>query len=340
MRARQPGSVTTFADMLAESEGQAEQARRARRPLALRLLTWGQSGNPYLNALLKLEYLATLLLRFLLALIAAPFALHHRPMGAMVGFLALFGFWEIFDGFAKKPITDLYDLKTAEFQRAAFSADPGSTGNIINSRYKALKWLVRAPFSGFHGSPRTGGEVAGKATPQPPSGGTLGRLDKAVASLSETMDHRLKASMEDSPLISREEQDRIVAREMADLLRTVPSIEPDSAGIAGTPPPSTSPLIRFARPAPICHPDALFAPLSPQGPPAELYIAGRDGSDLKKKLRVFAARPLALGTPVRPLLNSIDEIVRPTDDLVLVSVKGEIGVVFEHDLTLPESPSR
>jgi hypothetical protein len=63
-------------------------------------------------------------------------------MGALVGFLALFGFWEIWNGFAKKPITDLYDLKTAEFQRAAFSADPDSAGDIINSRYKALKWLV------------------------------------------------------------------------------------------------------------------------------------------------------------------------------------------------------
>jgi hypothetical protein len=72
MSPRQPGRVTTFADMLAESEGQAEQARRARRPLALRLLTWGQSGNPYLNALLKLEYLATVPLRFVLALIAGP----------------------------------------------------------------------------------------------------------------------------------------------------------------------------------------------------------------------------------------------------------------------------
>ena len=106
-RARQ--TTTTFADMLAASEEQADQSRRARRPLALRLLTWGSSQNPYRNALLKCEYFLTLPLRLVAGLIAAPFALHNRPLGAMMSFLALFGFWEVWDGFAKKPFLGFYE---------------------------------------------------------------------------------------------------------------------------------------------------------------------------------------------------------------------------------------
>lgn len=108
MRARQPGRFTTFSDMLAASEDGAARARRSRRPLALRLLSWGKSRNPYANVLLKVGYLATLPLRLVLALIALPFALHNRPLGAAVGFLALFGFWEVWESFAKEPFVSVY----------------------------------------------------------------------------------------------------------------------------------------------------------------------------------------------------------------------------------------
>src|ERR1700733_936916 len=101
--------TTTFADMLAASEERAEGDLRTRRPLAVRVLTWGRSRNPYLDVLLKLEYLVTLPLRLALALTAAPFALHNRPLGAMMSFLALFGFWEVFEGFAKKPFLGFYE---------------------------------------------------------------------------------------------------------------------------------------------------------------------------------------------------------------------------------------
>src|SRR3984885_10298433 len=108
MRARQPGRFTTFSDMLAASEDGEARARRSRRPLALRLLLWGKSRNPYANVLLKVEYFATLPLRLVLALIALPFAPHNRPLGAAVGFLALFGFWEVWESFAKEPFVSVY----------------------------------------------------------------------------------------------------------------------------------------------------------------------------------------------------------------------------------------
>ncbi len=79
----------TFADQLATSEEQAARSRQARRPLALRLLAWHHSRNPYWNALFKCEYLLTLPFRLVAALIAAPFALHNRPLGATMSFLAL-----------------------------------------------------------------------------------------------------------------------------------------------------------------------------------------------------------------------------------------------------------
>lgn len=143
MSARMPDRVTTFADMLAESEDGAARARRSRRPLALRLLTWGQSGNPYLNALLKLEYLATLPLRFVLALIAAPFALHNRPMGATVGFLALFGFWEIWNGFAKEPFLQVNNIEQQtcvmlRYARDNSVKDGSSMGHLMACKVAAL----------------------------------------------------------------------------------------------------------------------------------------------------------------------------------------------------------
>ncbi len=133
----------TFADMLAASKGQAAGARRARRPLALRLLTWGQSRNPYLNALLKLEYLATLPLRFVLALILAPFALHNRPMGATVGFLALFGFWEIWNGFAKEPFLQVNNIEQQtcvmlRYARDNSVKDGSSMGHLMACKVAAL----------------------------------------------------------------------------------------------------------------------------------------------------------------------------------------------------------
>ncbi len=145
-------TTTTFADMLAASEERAERARGTRRALSLRLLTWGQSRNPYLNALLKLEYVATFPLRMVLAVIAAPFALHNRPLGAMMSFLALFGFWEVFEGFAKQPILSLYQAKSLEYQTEAVAKDPNSMGDVLNSNYKAAKWLVGLPFKLIFGA--------------------------------------------------------------------------------------------------------------------------------------------------------------------------------------------
>jgi type IV secretion system protein VirD4 len=52
---------------------------RAERSLALRLMTWGKSRNPYLNAVLKVAFIITLPVRIALALVAAPFAVFSRP---------------------------------------------------------------------------------------------------------------------------------------------------------------------------------------------------------------------------------------------------------------------
>jgi hypothetical protein len=134
-------TTTTFADMLAASEEQADQSRRARRPLALRVLTWGSSQNPYRNALLKCEYLLTLPFRLVAGLIAAPFALHNRPLGAMMSFLALFGFWEVWNGFAKKPFLDFYESQRLNCAMRALHelGTGGVDGYPLGCQVEALK---------------------------------------------------------------------------------------------------------------------------------------------------------------------------------------------------------
>jgi hypothetical protein len=201
-----PETVITFADALSASEERAARARRARRPLALRMLTWGHSRNPVLNALLKVEYVLTLPARLLLALLTLPFAIHNRPIGAMTGFLAMFGFWEVFNGFAKEPIVSLYQKKSMEYQTEALAKDPQSMGDVLNSNYKAAKWLVDLPFRwlvrGLLEQPQSGGTAAvGTAgqfhniadsqrnnSARESGNGTESTLDRAFEAASETLD--------------------------------------------------------------------------------------------------------------------------------------------------------
>jgi type IV secretion system protein VirD4 len=146
-----PEDVVTFGDTHAASEEKAAQTRAAKRPMFLRLLMWGTSSNPALNALRKAEYVLTLPLRVIGALFAAPFALHNKPLAALLGFAALFGFWEIFDAIAKQPLTGLFESKTKEYQaevgtmRNAESGEYLST-DVLFSNYRAAKFVVGAEF--------------------------------------------------------------------------------------------------------------------------------------------------------------------------------------------------
>ena len=138
-----PETIITFADTLAAGAERTAAARAAKRPVFLRLLTWGSSRNPTLNALRKAEYVLTLPLRIPAALLAAPFAIHNKPLGAVIGFVALFGFWELFDGLAKGPFVELYEQKVHEYEFEE-TAHPRyhSTGNDMYSHYRAAKWLI------------------------------------------------------------------------------------------------------------------------------------------------------------------------------------------------------
>jgi type IV secretion system protein VirD4 len=178
-----PETITTFADASAESEAQAEGARRARRPIALRLLTWGTSRNKILNALRKIEYLLTLPLRLLIALFAAPFALHNRPFGAALSLFALFGFWEVWDGVAKRPIVNLYQMKVQEYEAEARSQNRNSMGDELNSNYLAAKWLIGVPFRAMSGAR----EVESSQS------GLNNNLDRAVAKASGALNSQTKA---------------------------------------------------------------------------------------------------------------------------------------------------
>lgn len=67
----------------------ASGGEQTERSLAQRLLIWGKSPNPYLNALLKVEFIVTLPVRLILALVVAPFSMYSHPAIAPLGLLAV-----------------------------------------------------------------------------------------------------------------------------------------------------------------------------------------------------------------------------------------------------------
>jgi type IV secretion system protein VirD4 len=156
-----PQSVVSFGDIHFGLEEKAVQARAAKRPMALRFLMWGENSNPTLNIIRKVEYMLTLPVRLVLALLAAPFALHNKPLGAAIGFLALFGFWEVWDGFAKEPIMTVYQVEQNLCMSESWLQDTRSFGHLMACRAEGLKatanfvwrYAILATFSqGFSGA--------------------------------------------------------------------------------------------------------------------------------------------------------------------------------------------
>jgi len=97
-----PPPSDSFAAREAAASSSIRKALAPKRALPIRVLTWGSSDDPTLNVLRKVEFVLTLPLRIPLALLAAPFALHNKPPGAVLGFVALFALsifgrsaWEI-----------------------------------------------------------------------------------------------------------------------------------------------------------------------------------------------------------------------------------------------------
>jgi type IV secretion system protein VirD4 len=97
-----PPPSDSFAAKEATAAHETRKALAKKRALPIRLLTWRSNDNPTLNALLKAEFVLTLPLRIPLALLAAPFALHNKPPGAVLIAVTLAGLsifgragWEI-----------------------------------------------------------------------------------------------------------------------------------------------------------------------------------------------------------------------------------------------------
>lgn len=134
-----PESVIVFADTHAAVLEKSSKALAAGRPMFLRLLTWGSSSNPFLNVLRKVEYVLTLPLRLVAALVAAPFAIHNRPLQAVIGFIALFGFWEVWDGFVKSPVLDVFHIEESLCMGEEFVANRTFTAHTMACRAEALQ---------------------------------------------------------------------------------------------------------------------------------------------------------------------------------------------------------
>lgn len=138
-----PATLKAPADNFAEREWIAGRATRKqltrKRSLFLRLLTPGRSDRPVWNVLRKLEYLLTLPLRLLAATLAAPFALHNRPLGAIIGFVALFGFWEVWNGFAQEPFLSVYNIEQEYCRANRWANDDKSHGHVMACKVEGLK---------------------------------------------------------------------------------------------------------------------------------------------------------------------------------------------------------
>jgi len=135
-----PPPTDSFAAREAAAAQGIKRALAHKRALPLRLLTWGSSANPILNVLRKVEYVLTLPLRLLGALLAAPFAIHNRPLGAVLGFLALFGFWEVWDGFAKQPFLTVYGTEQEVCSNNAWGQD--EQVHSFGCKVPALKYTL------------------------------------------------------------------------------------------------------------------------------------------------------------------------------------------------------
>jgi hypothetical protein len=110
-----PETVISFADTHAAVLEKSAKVLSARRPMFYRLLTWGSSDNPTLNALLKAEFVLTLPLRIPLAMLAAPFTLHNKPPWAVllafaVAGLSIFGVIDRDFGATKDALTKQADI--------------------------------------------------------------------------------------------------------------------------------------------------------------------------------------------------------------------------------------
>lgn len=186
---KQHGPPSTFAD---REEGAARAAaRNLRRPrsLSIRLLMWGASPNPIINVARKVEYVLTLPFRVLGAIVTAPLALHNKPIGTIIAFLAIFGFWEIFNTLAKDPLIKLHDQKTHEYQAEMVVKEGGkdntqTAGEAFYSNYMATKFVIAAYLRALKAGVKDDGTKSADET----------NLDYFMRKMSRSLDQEMNES--------------------------------------------------------------------------------------------------------------------------------------------------
>lgn len=107
--------------------------------LPVRLLTPPRLSGDLPRDLFRILVLYVLLLplRLIAAAVALPFTLHNRPLGAFIGFVALFGFWEVWESIVKVPLVGLQNFEAMKYEQ---SADINkSVGNVMYSNYRGMK---------------------------------------------------------------------------------------------------------------------------------------------------------------------------------------------------------
>lgn len=105
----------------------------------VRVLTPPRLSGDLPRDLFRIVVLYVLLLPFRLiaAAVAVPFTIHNQPLGAVIGFVALFGFWEVWENIVKVPLVGLQNYEAMKYEQ---SADINkSVGNVMYSNYRGTK---------------------------------------------------------------------------------------------------------------------------------------------------------------------------------------------------------
>jgi hypothetical protein len=90
--------------------------------------------------------------RLLKALLSVCFGVQHKLRATIFAFIALFGFWEVFDAVVKQPVTALFEAKSKEYQAEWNALRNVQTGSwfgddTLYCNYRAAKFVMRAEFS-------------------------------------------------------------------------------------------------------------------------------------------------------------------------------------------------
>lgn len=240
----------------------------------------------------------TLPLRLAKSFIRACFAAHHRYLTSVIAFVALFGFWEVFNGLVKDPLISLFKMKSSEYQSESFGEYRDSIGNSLYSNYRATKFVLQAEYQAIRD--------ALYPLPSPDGTDEVSDLDGFLLRMSRSLDQQERRAWDRQRDGGNEHSSafRVGERRAADRARKQPRPRPKAA----SPPPVV--------PAPKLG--ALLVVDVPGEVPffqirdAVLIERIKHGDDISRELLSSADQVLLKGVRVHAVLRADGEVATAT----------------------------